>query len=265
MVESFLPLIEALTATRSDDAGQALVDSISDLAWIKDGESRFVAVNQALARAVGHTREEILGKTDHAYFPIEIADEYVRGDREVFQGGVPYRSVDPIPDGAGGMRWIETIKSPVRDRSGAIVGTAGVARDITSRQELEDERTRLVDELAREHDRLTDTIANVPGVVWEEMFDNSYRFVSDQIEFIRPVVAHLRQGLFRPDVCLRIEPTPAGSPQFWHPALALFLCHRHWARLIRGFQDDTAGMEAGCFLPAVVSHQRLLLYQLPGY
>ena len=171
-----------LLASVRDEWKQALVDSISDLAWMKDTDSRFVAVNQSLATLVGRTPEQMLGKSDHDYFPSDLADEYVRGDREVLSGREVFRTVERIPDASGGTRWIETIKTPVRDETGAVVGVAGVARDITERLELEVERLRLVDELAGERDRLNDMIANVPGVVWEEMFDGSYRFVSDQVE-----------------------------------------------------------------------------------
>lgn len=183
--EAFVPLIASLVRAHGcepDRAMQALVDSISDLAWMKDRESRFVAVNKSLATLVGQTPAQMLSRTDHDFFPTVIADDYVRGDQKVLETGRPFRSVDPIHDLDGGTRWIETIKNPVRDDNGTLVGITGVARDITGSQLLEGERRRLLEELARERDRLSDMIANVPGVVWEEMFDGSYRFVSDQVE-----------------------------------------------------------------------------------
>ncbi|HET7711062.1 MAG TPA: PAS domain-containing protein, partial [Thermoanaerobaculia bacterium] len=50
-----------------------LLDSLNDPAWIKDGSSRFIYVNKALADLVNRTPEEMLGTTDLDYFPQEIA------------------------------------------------------------------------------------------------------------------------------------------------------------------------------------------------
>ena len=192
-IAAFAPLIDASISAGADEreenavpaatqgAVQALVDSLSDLAWLKDSESRFVAVNQSLATLVNRTPKEMLGKTDADFFPAEIAAAYVEGDAVVLREGRPFFTVEQIVDGSGNPRWVETIKNPVRDEQGNIIGVTGVARDVTARQELEVERRRLVDELAQERNRLQDMIA-VPGVVWEELFDGSYRFVSEQVE-----------------------------------------------------------------------------------
>src|SRR5206468_3532674 len=43
---------------------RAILDNIPDIAWLKDREGRFVAVNSPLATAVGHKRpEDVLGLT----------------------------------------------------------------------------------------------------------------------------------------------------------------------------------------------------------
>ncbi|MGH9457673.1 MAG: hybrid sensor histidine kinase/response regulator [Thermoanaerobaculia bacterium] len=160
----------------------AILNRISDLAWTKDRDFRFVAVNQALAEFTGHTREEMIGTRDADYFPDEIADGYVAGDRHVLETGTELRIMEEIADPSGRRRWIETIKCPVFDASGAIVGTTGIARDITALREDAREREGLARRLREEHQRLNDTIANVPGVVWEEWFDGRPRFVSEALE-----------------------------------------------------------------------------------
>ncbi|HET7433668.1 MAG TPA: PAS domain S-box protein [Thermoanaerobaculia bacterium] len=188
-VERFLPVITSLLAAigRNSESAQvlsqqALLNSITDLAWMKDVRSRFVAVNHALAAALGRGAEEIIGTNDCDYFPADVADAYIAADRDVVTSGKTRHDVESLVDGAGRVRWIETVKNPVRDDTGAVVGTAGVARDITDRYELEETRRRLASALADEHQRLSDMVANVPGVVWEELFDLTSRYVSDYIE-----------------------------------------------------------------------------------
>lgn len=73
-------------------------------------------------------------------------------------------------------------ENPVYDERGVLIGMTGAARDLTERSELEAERRRLIEELELERDRWSELIANVPGVVWEQQFDGSYRFIGDQIE-----------------------------------------------------------------------------------
>ncbi len=66
---------------------RALLDGMTDLAWIKDPDSRFLAVNRALAEMAGTTPEEMVGRTDHDFFPSEIADIYLADDRKVLRTG----------------------------------------------------------------------------------------------------------------------------------------------------------------------------------
>ena len=49
---------------------RALIDSIPDIAWMKDKAGRFLAVNRALMQAFGVDRiEDVLGKTDFDFSP----------------------------------------------------------------------------------------------------------------------------------------------------------------------------------------------------
>jgi PAS domain S-box-containing protein len=192
-VEAFVRIIDAAAPAHAEeprettgstaglDVAQALVDSLSELAWMKDTDLRFVAVNESLARLLHRSADEILGKTDFDFFPEDVAAAYREGDAVVLRDGQSFSTLESIVDGAGVLHWIETSKTPVRDERGTIIAITGVARDVTARQALEVERRRLLDELAQEQIRLHDMIANVPGVVWEEIFDGS-RYVSDQVE-----------------------------------------------------------------------------------
>ena len=42
--------------------------------------------------------------------------------------------------GDGTTFWVETIKTPLRDPEGRIIGTVGIARDVTERMQVERER-----------------------------------------------------------------------------------------------------------------------------
>lgn len=118
---------------------QALLDNIPHMAWMKNTRGVFLAVNEPFASASGHPRAQILGKTDLDVWPQEHAQRYQRDDARVIESGEQVLVEEPIAEGDG-VKWYETFKTPVRDARGAVVGTVGLARDITERKRAEEQR-----------------------------------------------------------------------------------------------------------------------------
>lgn len=129
---------------RSDSQQQqrALLENIPDMAWLKDRDCRYLAVNTAYQEILGIPEKELLGKTPDEIWPPEIAEVYLRTDRRVLKSGRRWRYEESRPDSAGNPRWFETIKSPIRDDAGRIIGTVGISRDISERKAAEDELIR---------------------------------------------------------------------------------------------------------------------------
>jgi len=126
---------EALT--RSNSQQRAILDNIPDIAWLKDTESRFIAVNEPFANACGIAREALPGKNDVDVWPRELAERYRADDREVMRSRTRTRLEEPFADQEGRIQWIETIKTPVLDDNGNVIGTTGIARDITERRQTQ--------------------------------------------------------------------------------------------------------------------------------
>jgi two-component system, NarL family, sensor histidine kinase UhpB len=81
----------------------------------------------------------VLGKRPDEIWPAEIAEVYLRTDRAVLKSGRRRRYEEKRPDPSGIPRWFETIKSPIRDKAGRIIGTVGISRDISERKAAESE------------------------------------------------------------------------------------------------------------------------------
>jgi PAS domain S-box-containing protein len=115
----------------------AILDNIPDLAWLKDEKSRFIAVNEPFGQACGFIPAELVGKTDLDIWPEELAQGYRKDDYEVMQSGKRKHVEERLMDSVGQERWIETVKTPIFDSRGELIGTAGIARDITERKRME--------------------------------------------------------------------------------------------------------------------------------
>lgn len=141
-----------------------ILDNIPDLAWVKDPDGRFIAGNRPLALMLGLSDPaDLIGKTDFDFSPPDIAQKYRNDDLKVMRSGVRWRT-DEAHVRADGTRFrVETIKGPLRAADGSIVGTVGIARDVTERRAMEEA-------LRETATRLEALIANVQATVYRSTY-----------------------------------------------------------------------------------------------
>lgn len=114
---------------------RSILDNIPYLAWLKDQDGRFLAVNRSLALAAGFTHpDELIGKTDTDIGPYDLAEKYRADDIRAMETGEKV-FVEELININGENTWFETYKSPIFDAEGNVIGTTGLARDITERKE----------------------------------------------------------------------------------------------------------------------------------
>ena len=120
-----------------------LVENVPDAMFFKDREGRFVRVNPAMAKDAGvDDPAEFIGKTDAEIWSGDLPAEAGEDERRIMETGIPILNKEEQPIAQGGNpRWVLVTKMPLRDESGDIVGTFGVAREIT-RQKLAEIRLR---------------------------------------------------------------------------------------------------------------------------
>ena len=111
---------------------QALLHSIPDIAWLKDIEGRYIAVNERFAQVHGVAVDAVAGKTDAEIQVPSLSESST--DNLVLQSGVTRRYDQSMMDSRGQLTWVETIKVPIYNDQSELIGLAGVARDITDRK-----------------------------------------------------------------------------------------------------------------------------------
>nr|WP_246561798.1 PAS domain S-box protein [Geobacter grbiciae] len=110
----------------------AILDNIPFNAWLKDTEGRYVKVNWQFATFCGYTSpKEVVGKTDMDLWPMHMAEAYCADDQDVMRSGQRKLIEEQQVVEHGEERWFETFKAPRFDQNGTVIGTTGIAKDIT--------------------------------------------------------------------------------------------------------------------------------------
>lgn len=148
----------------SDDARQflaAIVASSEDAIISKDLNGVIVSWNDSAQRLFGYTAEEAIGKPVTILIPEDRYDEEPgilsrirRGERVEH-----YETIRRRKDGT--LLDISLTISPIRNDAGEVIGASKIARDITSRKQVEAQRDLLVAELSH---RVKNTLATVISI-----------------------------------------------------------------------------------------------------
>ena len=118
---------------------RTLVQTIPDLIWLKDADGIYLACNTTCERFFGAEEANIVGKTDYDFVDKELADFFREHDRKAIAAGKPSANEEWLTfadDGYQGL--FETIKTPMYDIDGRLIGVLGIARDITGLKKSEE-------------------------------------------------------------------------------------------------------------------------------
>jgi PAS domain S-box-containing protein len=118
---------------------ESLLENVPAMIFIKDARDlRFVRINKAGESLLGITREELIGKSDHDFFPPDQVDFFINKDREVLaQDKVIEIPEETINTRTHGQRWLHTLKVPVFNAQNKPVLLMGISMDITVQKNAE--------------------------------------------------------------------------------------------------------------------------------
>ena len=122
------------------DFMQGLQDNIPDAIYFKDRQNKIVKVNKFYAEGMKLKYADIIGKTDFDFFPKEQAQKMFDDDNLALNGKPIIGKIERTLLPNGTWNQVITTKIPMYDRSGDIIGTMGITRDMTAYANLERER-----------------------------------------------------------------------------------------------------------------------------
>lgn len=117
----------------------AIIQSLPTPIFVKEAQDlRFVRLNKAGEALLGLSQEEIIGKTDYDFFPLQEADLFTGKDRHVIAcGQLEDIAEEPIHTRTQGVRLLHTKKIPIYDNLGQPQYLLAISEDITERKGAE--------------------------------------------------------------------------------------------------------------------------------
>ena len=127
-----------------------LVQTIPDIVWLKDKDGVYLSCNTMFARFFGAKETDIVGKTDYDFVDRELADSFREHDNEAIAAGKPTSKEDWITFADDGHRALmDTIKTPMYDAGGTLIGVLGIGRDTTNHKRAEEQLQQILDRLRK--------------------------------------------------------------------------------------------------------------------
>ena len=152
----FISVVEDISARKAAEAAlrasqrflHTVLDTIPDLVWLKDPDGVYLACNSRFQALFGASEAAILGRTDRDFVDPELADRFRANDLAAIAAGHACVNEEELVFASDGYRELaQTIKTPMVDAAGTLIGVLGIARDITQLKAAEQELTRHRDHL----------------------------------------------------------------------------------------------------------------------
>ena len=214
-----LAVIEAerrIGASHSNHFYRSIIDALPEPLNAKDLDGRFLAANPATADQLDAPDvAAVIGKTDFDFHSEGLARHFRADEERVLATGEPEIIEQEVPRKDGSRVWSSSLKFPLRNRDGTIIGLLTHNHDIT-------ERKRLENEIAEGRRRLNEAMENMADGL--AMFDKEACLVlcNEQYRAMFPASADVRVPGARLEDILRASVErgdqagiPAGAIDTW--------------------------------------------------
>ena len=141
-------------ARKKSEEQALLLDNIDTQIWYLTEDNRYGAVNKAHAGFLGLDKSDLEHKSIYDVISRDEVAIYLTGNREVFEEKKSVRTEGWVTNGKGKTRLLAITKTPKIDDNENVEYVICAAEDITERKRADDERKRLLKELAAKNAEL---------------------------------------------------------------------------------------------------------------
>ena len=167
LVETIRDLEQANEARRKNEASlRSMLDNLPSMAWLKNAEGRYLAVNQKFAQACGKSdASEVIGRTSVEACPEWMITQFYADDHAIMESGKQALDEVRLVE-HDGEHWLEIYRNPILDAQGGVLGITGYVRDITARKKSEEQMRLTAKIFENSHDSIivTDTGGTIISV-----------------------------------------------------------------------------------------------------
>ena len=143
-----------------------------DMVFFKDLNGKYLFVSDSCKTLAGlDSPEEMIGKYDMEIYPTKLAQSFIAQDKQVKKSGEKLVDIDFVSNDTVGDIVIESVKMPLYDENGEIIGVQGIARDIT-------ERYHMQEKMRNSNLRIQTIVDSFPLPYWIKTKDNRYAIVN---------------------------------------------------------------------------------------
>lgn len=156
----------------TNDFLDAIVENIPSMVFVKHADTlKFARLNRTAEHILGLPREELVGKSDHDFFPKEQADLFTSRDREVLALDEVVEVGEEQIQTSRGHRVLHTRKISIRDPFGRPRYLLGISDDVTERIKARNDIEKLNAALAQRANQLETVNRELEGFTYSVSHD----------------------------------------------------------------------------------------------
>ncbi|MBF0621302.1 MAG: PAS domain S-box protein [Magnetococcales bacterium] len=125
----------------------SLIQALPDFVCFKKLDGKIIEVNRSFEVLTHRSRAELVGTYEASALPPDLARHCRVDDQQVIETGKTVVSIVQMREQSGATRHMETLRAPILEDDGSLIGLVSVVRDITARKQAE---KRLQDSEARQ-------------------------------------------------------------------------------------------------------------------
>ncbi len=149
-----------------------IIDETKAYIFTKDTNGCYTFANKLVLKLFKVPLDELIGKDDSYFFDLKVSNELKINDKLVMEKGqfIEKEEINVVKEtGDTNIYW--SVKRPLYDLNGNIIGMSGISTDITHRKSLENE--------IKEQKKLLDIILNnVDAYIYIKDINRNFRYVN---------------------------------------------------------------------------------------